>query len=266
MTEPSSFSAAPNLTAPTDSGRTRAIDLLWILLVVIAGLLAAAAVSVATGLAAGYVAHQLRIDVSSFQLELMQGAVVLSILVTAVIFGFGGRWLARRRGIDRQSFGFCGARWIWFAAAIVLAALFYLADGWLEQWVDPNGEIGRQMSGNYLLLPSSPFWLTAVVAAIGPITATAEETLFRGMLYRWFRERIGFLLAAILSAALFSATHFYFVMPGGFVGQIMTIEIVVFGMIAAALYQASGSLWPSILFHALNNGAVVLAAALSPSI
>lgn len=266
MTDPSSFAVAPGLTAPTGSGRTRAIDLLWIVLVVIAGLVAAGLVSLATGLVAGYVARLLKVDVSSFQLELLQGAVVLSIAITAVIFGFGGRWLARRRGIDRRSFGFRGARWGWFAAAVILAALFYLADGWLTQWIDPDGEIGRQMSGDYLLLPASPFWLTAVVVAIGPATATAEEILFRGMLFRWFRERIGFLLAALLSAALFAATHLYFVMPGGFAGQVMTLEIVAFGMIAAALYQASGSLWPGILFHAFNNGAVVLAAALSPAI
>jgi membrane protease YdiL (CAAX protease family) len=119
------------------------------------------------------------------------------------------------------------------------------------------------MTGSFLLLPS-PLWVALVAIAIGPATATAEEILFRGLLYRWFRERIGVPSAALLSAVLFAASHLYFVVPGGFPGEIMTLEIVVFGVIAAGLYQASGSLWPSILFHALNNASVVLTAVLPP--
>ena len=249
------------MPASAHPGRTRPIDLLWIILVIVVGLLMAGVVSVVIGLASGYITRALAIDVSSIQVDLMQGAVVTGIFITAAIFGFGGLWLARRRGVDSRALGFRGAGWTWIAAAVGLAVLFYLADGFITEWIDPNGEISRQMSGTFLLSPS-PVWVTVVAIAIGPVTAAAEETLFRGMLYRWFRERIGVVLAAVLSAALFSASHLYFLVPGGFAGEIMTLEIVVFGIIAAVLYQASGSLWPSILFHALNNASVVLTAAL----
>jgi membrane protease YdiL (CAAX protease family) len=263
MTEPSDHAMQTASPAPGLPGRTRTIDLLWILLVIVVGLAMAGVASVLIGLAAGTVARVLAIDVSSFQIDLMQGAVVASILVTAAVFGFGGLWLARRRGVGARALGFRGTRWLWFAAALVLAVLFYFADGLVTQWIDPSGEVSRQMTGSFLLLPS-PLWVALVAIAIGPATATAEEILFRGLLYRWFRERIGVPSAALLSAVLFAASHLYFVVPGGFPGEIMTLEIVVFGVIAAGLYQASGSLWPSILFHALNNASVVLTAVLPP--
>jgi membrane protease YdiL (CAAX protease family) len=261
MTEPSTVPDSQTMPASAHPGRTRPIDLLWIILIIVVGLLMAGVASVLIGLASGYITRALAIDVSGIQIDLMQGAIVTGIFITAAIFGFGGYWLARRRGVDGRALGFRGAGWIWFTAAVGLAVLFYLADGFITQWIDPSGEISREMSGTFLLLPS-PVWVTIVAIAIGPVTAAAEETLFRGMLYRWFRERIGIVLAAVLSAALFSASHLYFLVPGGFAGEIMTLEIVVFGIIAAALYQASGSLWPSILFHALNNASVVLTAAL----
>jgi membrane protease YdiL (CAAX protease family) len=261
MTEPSTVPDSQAMPASPHPGRTRAIDLLWIILVILVGLVMAGVASILIGLASGYITRALGIDVSGIQIDLMQGAVVTSIFITAAIFGFGGLWLAHRRGVNGRALGFRGARWIWFAAAVGLAVLFYLADGFITQWIDPSGEISREMSGTFLLLPS-PVWVTIVAIAIGPVTAAAEETLFRGMLYRWFRERIGIVLAAVLSAVLFSTSHLYFLVPGGFAGEVMTLEIVVFGIIAAVLYQASGSLWPSILFHALNNASVVLTAAL----
>jgi membrane protease YdiL (CAAX protease family) len=263
MTEPSDRATQAALPASALPGRTRGIDLLWILLVIVVGLVMAGVASVLIGLATGTITRVLAIDVSGIQIDLMQGAIVAGILVTAAVFGFGGLWLARRRGVGPHALGFRGARWVWFLAALVIAVLFYVADGFLTQWIDPSGEVSRQMTGTFLLL-TSPVWVTIVAIAIGPATAAAEETLFRGLLYRWFRERIGVAPAALLSAVLFAASHLYFVVPGGFAGEVMTLEIVVFGVIAAGLYQASGSLWPSILFHALNNASVVLTAILPP--
>jgi len=263
MSEPSNIADGAAIPAPAPPGRTRPIDLLWILLIILVGLFMAGVVSYLIGLAAGTIARALAIDVSIFQIDLMQGAIVTGIVVTAAVFGFGGLWLARRRGLGAHALGFRATRWLWFVAALVLAVLFYFADGLVTEWIDPSGEVSRQMTGSFLLLPS-PAWVAIVAVAIGPVTAAAEEILFRGLLYRWFRERIGIALAALLSAVLFAASHLYYLVPGGFPGEIMTLEIVVFGLIAAGLYQASGSLWPSILFHALNNSSVVLTAILPP--
>jgi CAAX protease family protein len=266
MTEPSAASNAPSMPAITQSGRTRPIDLLWIILVAIVGLVMAGVASVLIGLATGFITRALKIDVVAIQIDLMQGVVVTGLILTAAIFGFGGAWLARRRGIDGASLGFRGAHWIWFALALALFGLFLWVDGIITDWIDPTGEISRQTTGSFLFRPDSLIWIAIVFLAVGPITAAAEETLFRGLLYRWFRERTGVVLAAILSAVLFSASHLYFLVPGGFPGQIMSLEIVAFGVIAAGLYQASGSLWPAILFHALNNATVVLSAYTGPTV
>jgi membrane protease YdiL (CAAX protease family) len=199
----------------------------------------------------------------SFQLpqpETNQAALVAAIVTAGIILALGGYWLARRRHIDLQSFGLGRVRWYWLLAAVILFALFNWGDGIVSDWLDPTGQLREDMAEGFFPMSQSLPWAIAVAIAIGPVTATGEEIMFRGLLYRWLRERVGLAIAALLSAIAFAAVHFYFLSPGGFAGDIMTLEIVVFGLLAVSLYQLSGSLWPSILFHALSNGAVVFAA------
>lgn len=73
-----------------------------------------------------------------------------------------------------------------------------------------------------------------------------EEIFFRGLLFPALASRWRPLWAALLSGALFSLIHLD---PVGFVGL---WEI---GFLLAVLRHRSGSLWPPILLHAVNNGA-----------
>jgi membrane protease YdiL (CAAX protease family) len=194
------------------------------------------------------------------QPETSQAALVAAIITAGIILTLGGYWLARRRGIDLRSFGLGGVRWYWLLVAVILFALFNWADGAISDWLDPSGQLREDLTEGFFPMRQSLPWAVAVAVAIGPVTAAGEEIMFRGLFYRWLRERVGIAIAALISAATFAAVHFYFLSPGGFAGDIMTLEIVAFGLLAVALYQLSGSLWPPILFHALSNGAVVLAA------
>ena len=69
-----------------------------------------------------------------------------------------------------------------------------------------------------------------------------EELLFRGFLIAYFAQWIGWWPAGIASSVLFGIGHAY----QGAAGVLKTTTV---GMVMAALYVYSGSLWPSIVLH-----------------
>jgi membrane protease YdiL (CAAX protease family) len=74
-----------------------------------------------------------------------------------------------------------------------------------------------------------------------------EEWLFRGVLFRGLRRFISFWPAAVVSAVIFAAYHAH---NNGYEAL---VYICLVGIIAAWLRERTGSLVPSILFHAFNN-------------
>jgi uncharacterized protein len=85
------------------------------------------------------------------------------------------------------------------------------------------------------------------ICLLGPAT---EELYFRGVLYGALR-RYGPPLAILLSAVLFSVVHF----------QPRAIPILfVLGAALAFLYERTGSLWPPIAFHVLQNSLAMVGA------
>lgn len=77
-----------------------------------------------------------------------------------------------------------------------------------------------------------------------------EELAFRGVLYFSLRSRLGPVPAALASAILFGAVHFYSV--PGFAGTLWS------GLVWAWVYERSRSLVPGIAAHAVYNGLYVL--------
>lgn len=83
--------------------------------------------------------------------------------------------------------------------------------------------------------------LTCVIAPIG------EEFLFRGFIFTALRNWRGVWTAAALTGALFGLVH---------VGSAPALDLVplaVLGFALCLLYRATGSLYPCIAAHALNN-------------
>ncbi len=76
-----------------------------------------------------------------------------------------------------------------------------------------------------------------------------EELMFRGLLYPALRERWGVAGGVALSAATFALVHP--TLPGGF------LPLWSMGAVWAFTYERRGSLLPSILMHALNNGLLI---------
>ena len=79
-----------------------------------------------------------------------------------------------------------------------------------------------------------------------------EELWYRGFLIAYLAQWIGWWQAAVASSVLFGIGHAY----QGRAGVVKTTGV---GLVMAALYAYSGSLWPSILLHAaldVQGGAI----------
>lgn len=88
--------------------------------------------------------------------------------------------------------------------------------------------------------------LLIVIAA--PIS---EEVCFRGFLFGGLRERLPRLAAALVSGLIFGGLH-------ATTGVSAVPPLIFFGFILALLYEKTGSIWPGILLHALNNSVALL--------
>jgi uncharacterized protein len=83
-----------------------------------------------------------------------------------------------------------------------------------------------------------------LVIAFAPIS---EEVFFRGFVFGGLRGRVGFWPAAIASGVFFGLIH----LLGG--SWEVIPPLAAFGVLLAWLYEKTGSIWPSVLMHALQN-------------
>jgi membrane protease YdiL (CAAX protease family) len=119
-------------------------------------------------------------------------------------------------------------------------------EGWMRQMEDQNNEATK-----ILLQMNSVSDLLLNLLMIGVLPAIAEEFIFRGCLQtiftRWTKNiHLGVWIAAIL----FSAIHMQFF---GFLPRMML------GVLFGYLLVWSGSIWPAVLAHFINNATAVLA-------
>jgi Predicted metal-dependent membrane protease len=108
--------------------------------------------------------------------------------------------------------------------------------------VDPTQEALSVSAAVPNLLPI--VFLSGVI--IAPI---AEEVVFRGYLYKAFRDRFKPSYAIVLSAALFSVIH---------LELLAAVPLFVIGVVLAYVYEKTGNLMAPITLHVLNNAVAFL--------
>jgi membrane protease YdiL (CAAX protease family) len=82
-----------------------------------------------------------------------------------------------------------------------------------------------------------------MVVGVAPVV---EEFFFRGFFYGALRTRFGFLAAAAIDAVVFGAIH----APTG----VQAVPpLIALGFAFCVAYEATGSIVPGIILHALNN-------------
>jgi membrane protease YdiL (CAAX protease family) len=103
--------------------------------------------------------------------------------------------------------------------------------------------------GGGLSLGEAGWWgLAFAMVSACLLAPVAEETLYRGVLFRSCRNRLGVIPAALLSSVIFAVLHFY----DGY----GLASVGVFGFSCALLYSGTGSLSTVIALHMLYNAAI----------
>jgi uncharacterized protein len=122
---------------------------------------------------------------------------------------------------------------VYIGCAIAIAALIQ------PEQEDVTEELGYGESG------LADVAVGVLIVGIAPIT---EEIFFRGFMFAGLRRKLPFIAAALISAGVWGLFHY--TGPGTWG---VVLQLAVFGVILAWLYERTGSLWPTIAVHALNN-------------
>lgn len=121
------------------------------------------------------------------------------------------------------------------------AVVFIAFEGAYQAIVHPHNpqkvvqDIGANLSTTLLILGA------VVVVGLAPV---CEELFFRGFLYRALRLRMGMWLAALVDGAVFGLVH----------GYLIIVPVLAFlGFVFCIVYEYTGSIFPTIAMHSLNN-------------
>ncbi len=176
------------------------------------------------------------------------GITIADTFVQDVGFVVVAVWLAHRGGrrVASWMFGLRRPGIGWWSAgglvALLLVLFIVLSVVWSEATNPSREKLLEQLGSNEgALLLALSAGLTCVVAPI------CEEFLFRGYIFTALRNWRGTLPAALITALIFGGVH---------VGSAPALDLVPLaglGFGLCLLYRYTGSLYPCIVAHALNN-------------
>jgi membrane protease YdiL (CAAX protease family) len=178
-----------------------------------------------------------RPPVLTFVATLAQDLALIAGSVLAAASALKGR-------ITPASFGLRPARLPSAAGYVVLGYVVFLIVA--AVWTSVLGIQERENVAIDLGTRDSAFALVAAAFLVCVVAPLAEELFFRGFLFGALRKR-GLLVAAPISGIAFGLAHVAS-SPIGFIVPLATL-----GVILALLYERTGSLYPPIALHALNN-------------
>jgi len=143
-----------------------------------------------------------------------------------------------------------GLRRTTFWPAVGWAALglvsFYVFAAIYTAAVQPDAE---QTVAQELGAEEGTFGLIAAGFIVVCVAPVAEEFFFRGFFYRALRSRYTVIGAALIDGLVFGALHWDFTGDGA----LIVPPLAVLGFVFCLVYERTGSLYPVIALHALNN-------------
>jgi membrane protease YdiL (CAAX protease family) len=108
------------------------------------------------------------------------------------------------------------------------------------------------------VLSEGPVAFALLLVLAGIVAPFVEELFFRGFVFGFYRRRQALWVAYVVSSVLFTVLHLD---PSKMNVQQMgglSVGIFLLALLLAWLYQHTGSLYPGILAHALNNSTAVI--------
>jgi len=155
---------------------------------------------------------------------------------------------AKRKSHSAQPFSMSQAVLAVLATSILLrlAALGWtvLATSKLN-WPTPQAESMPYLFGS---TTAGAIAAVLIVAILGPFI---EELAFRVIIQEWFTTRLAIPLAALITSAIFAASH---------VSLWAAPLYVLLGCATAWLAYKSKTIWPAVILHAVYNATAVIAA------
>ncbi len=179
----------------------------------------------------------LELGSTSGTLALVAAATLSSILAVGFV-------VAVRSGLTPASVGLraTSGRWLLAGAGVGLLA-WAVNRGVIVLYIWLTGDASNPQAGLSDTAQGSLPVFALLVLLGGLLTPLGEELLFRGVLYGWLR-RWGIVLATVISAVVFGLAHGV---------NVVLPAAIVLGVFSALLYEKSGSIWPAVVSHAVNN-------------
>lgn len=178
--------------------------------------------------------------------------ILLMVLTAAVSAGLAALVAGLIRVRSAAALGLVrpAGRWLLIGAGCGLAG--FLANRVVVvSYVAITGDHSNPQEGMADTAMGGLWWQFGLLLLFGAVlTPIGEELLFRGVSFGWLR-RWGFALAAVVSSVIFGLAHG--------VNAVLPAAILL-GLVHAWLYERSGSLWPAVISHAVNNGIVFVLA------
>jgi CAAX protease family protein len=169
----------------------------------------------------------------------LQGVIFIG---TAVMFAsFAGKPSPRQFGLRPARF------WPTVGWAALGLVSFYLLAALYTAIVQPDAE---QTVAQDLGADQGTLGRIAAGFMIICIAPVAEEFFFRGFFYRALRSRYSILVAALIDGLLFGAIHWDFSSADAL---LIVPPLAALGFMFCLVYERTGSLYPVIALHALNN-------------
>ena len=223
--------AVPAASWPGRAPRTRLVG--WTILVTIL-----AALSYAANLAGGDTPDDVLYEWSTAIAGVVQYAIILAIV------------LLLSRGIAPQALGLRRpASWGRAAGWIVAGLVSIWVIGSILNIFLKAGEEQGLVPDGWDSSRAAPFVANFVVVAV--VAPVVEELTYRGLGFAALRDARGATAAIVLTAIAFGLAH----------GLVVALPVLtIFGAILAWLRWKTESLYPTIILHAVFNGAALIAA------
>jgi membrane protease YdiL (CAAX protease family) len=111
----------------------------------------------------------------------------------------------------------------------------------------------NQLEQFQFVLTEGPLAFAALLIAAGLVAPFVEEVFFRGFLFGLLRRRYPLWVAYVLSTVLFTVLHNDPSRMNAPQMAGLSVGIALLALMLAWLYQRTGSLYPGMLAHAINN-------------
>lgn len=174
-------------------------------------------------------------------------------LITAVLISVGGLGLATAREWP-AAIGFRRTTVDWVVRALLLPPLLFALPAVVQASLSnlgvPIDYFPVVVEDRRIFATGSPLVIAQFGLVITVLTPIAQEALLRGVLFGWVRRYTNFWVASIASSIIFGFVHIDIARPG---------FVIVTGIVAAALYEKSKSLWPPIVLHMGINAVYFMA-------